>query len=204
MTSRRSFIKAVSILIIAPLSGCITGSMHKSNRNYYNENILSILATKDKSTIVIVGRDHHYVVSSTENLVSILTSSLHKNIKAKLSLFEVDTDNSFKGTIELSVYVTEPSDIEETKRLGFVNKFNRIKKEIEIKGKRYAAGNFSSEQKIQLNEKYTIRVSEPEGVAKKAMKIAVTPLTVAVDGVLLILGIPLFILICTSNVNKCK
>ncbi|MDM8567692.1 hypothetical protein QUF74_18855 [Candidatus Halobeggiatoa sp. HSG11] len=207
MISRRKLIKIVSVSTVATLSGCVTRSMHAGKRSYYDEKVSSILITEDKSTIVAISDRYHYVLASSAHLISILNSPIHKNIEARFTTFGVDDDNSLRGRIDLSAKLQRPEDIEEAVRLGFHNNSRGIKQQIVITGTRYSANNFKNTKTVPLNKEYTIVVSEPEGFAKKAVKIAATPLTVAVDGVLygalLIFGVPLLVFCLTISKNNC-
>lgn len=203
MASRRQFLRITSLLAITSLGGCVTGRMHGNDRNTYKEIISSVLITEDKSILVVIGHEYHYVMSNAEKLTSILNSSIHNKIEAKFSEFTVETDNTLTGRIELSASVQKPDEINETIRLGFVKYTNGLSQKIEIKGIRYSAGNFKNKEKVQLNKEYTILVTEPEGAVKKVMKIAATPVTVAVDGVLVIFGLSLLLLVCSGE-NQCK
>lgn len=196
MFKYQKFMRLLVIILCLSLVSC-TATMYSNNRDYYNETVLSVLITKDNSRLVVVGEKYHYVMNDIKDLASIIKSPIHELMEAKFSDFTIEDDNSFMGTLEIEINRFTEHECAEALRLGFVKRPKRLVIDLTLRGTRYRSGDIVLADSYRLNNEYSVLVSEPEGSAKKALKIAATPITVAVDGVLALVGVPLILLICT-------
>lgn len=196
--NRRLFILA-SVLPISGLSGCmLTEALHsKASRkdyNYYSETVSQILATDDGKKIVVIGREHHYILDAPPRLVELLDSPLHVSLSARMDRFDVNPDADLKGNVTLILKDGASDDnLRLAQGFGFSRNGKSMDLSMELSGKRYSAGTFSmpASQARALNRPYEVRIREEQPGAGRAALVLLTPLTVAADGVLLLLTIPL-------------
>jgi hypothetical protein len=176
----------------------MTAAMYENNRTTYKETISSVLITQDNSVLVVIGEKYHYVIDDFGNLPLLIKSPLHKKMEAGFDEFSVESDNRFSGELSIAIKEPTPEEYSEALKLGFAKKYGKLRLTFELSGTRYSRDNFVPSNKYQLNNQYTVLVSQPEGVVRKALKVAATPVTVALDGTLLLAGVPLFVVWCIS------
>jgi hypothetical protein len=189
-------VKLTAIILCLSLVSC-TAAMYSDNRDYYNETVSSVLITKDNSKLVVVGDNYHYLFDNTNVLASIVKSPIHGKMEAEFSKFIVEDDNRVMGDLKIKINRFTEQECVDALRLGFVKIPEGLVINLTLRGTRYRPGDIVLADNYQLNDEYTVLVSAPEGGAKKALKIAATPITVAADGVLVLLGVPLILLMCT-------
>lgn len=196
--NRRLFITAL-VLSISGLSGCITTSalfseVEKKEYKEYSESVSRILSTPDGKKIVVIGKDYHYIFDVSSKLIALMNSPLHPYLSAEMKGFDVSLDSKVRGTFIL--YLAEGAS-EDNKKLaesfGFTPEKPSPYLQFWISGMRYSAGkiNVPPAQAVELNREYQVDVTEERPIGGKAVLLLATPLTVAADGVLLLLAIPL-------------
>ena len=182
----------VAVVIVVLLSGCVTSKLYEPKKYY--EKISTVLITEDRKKIAVITKDYHYIFDSNDVLVNILQSSIHGNITGRIKRFEVDADGVTTGGfyLELKKDATREEKAE-VLELGFKQaRYGRFLYEGRLKGMRYSANiNLSQLEAYQLNRNYRVYVKEEQNFGEKAMKTALTPITLAADGVLVIASIPL-------------
>lgn len=192
---RRQFLLGATALT---LSGCVTSSLidgiERRESQPYQEKISHFLVTPDCTKVVILGEKFHYVLTATSLLANVLTSPWHRRVSASFNYFSVTREGVVRGRYRLSLDAAA-TDEEKTaaRAAGFkVSSSGEIYSEAYISGQRYAAGGFKIPADVQkLNQEYVIQVSEEQARGAKVLGYALTPVTVAADGVLMLLAIPL-------------
>jgi hypothetical protein len=191
MIRRRKYFKVLALILCFPLTGCMTTKMYDNDRTTYKEKISSVLITRDNLTLVVMGDKYHYIMKDLGNLGSIIKNHSHKKMEAEFSKFHVESNNKIVGSLKISIKSPTYAEYSEALKLGFVKSTDGLILNRELSGTRYLAGNIVPAKKYLLNKQYSIIVSEPEGSARKALKIAATPITVAVDGTVCLAGVSL-------------
>jgi hypothetical protein len=197
---RRRFILAAAV---APLlaTGCTatTDSLKKTiNENdyrTYTENVDSVLISADGSKLVFLGAEYHYVFAAPVHLTALLDSPLHEKVKASMSQFNVDEDGNVSGNISIALESDSTIEKQQAALMGFEvwgESFSYQK--IALSGKRYAAKGFEASKvdKKYLSKAYSVTVRDKNAFNGKKILYVLTPITVAADGVLTILAIPLY------------
>ena len=179
---------------LAILSGCMTSALHDNDFSKYKDTFSSVLISNDKKTLVAITKKYHYIFSTSQDMGEVLTSSAHKNISADVFTFTLDKGNVMTGNVRLCLSSKASNeDINAVASFGFKqeNKFQGYCSVYALKGIRYRAGKTVVGQAYQLNKPYTVDVNVKYSPLKKGIKIAITPITAAIDGTLLIAGSPL-------------
>jgi hypothetical protein len=70
---------------------------------------------------------------------------------------------------------------------------NKFRLQTALRGNRYSASNFPKSAAAQpLNRAYSVRVTTPESVVSRGARALLTPITIGVDGALVLSAIALF------------
>lgn len=192
---RRRFLCAGLVGMAGGLSGCTEALYRKTE---YKDVVSSVLFTEDMKKIVIIGKDYHYIFDAPEALVRSLRSSLHARMHASFYPFDVHTDQHITG--KLSLLIDEglsAEEVEQAMGLGFKPRKNGgYFQYIELSGTRYDSGGIQATAPSQrLNKTYTITVRVDHTASDYAARAVLTPVTVAADGVLMVVGFSLILVL---------
>lgn len=187
------------LLWAALLSGCATETLWKSKpaSDDYVERVSSVLISKDGKTLVIVGSNYHYIFEAPPTIVRTLTSDYQRYVGASLGTFTVDGAQRLTGTFVLHLRDDAPDGAKTSaKNAGFVEDASGyLRSDGVLSGTRYDAGNVNIGADARaLNREYHVNINVPRSQnADLPRKLLLTPLTVAVDGVLIAGGIALVV-----------
>lgn len=180
-------------LLVAVLSfasfGCATQALH-SSKNVSTEKIKSFLITQDKATLVVAGEEHHFIFPLNEPLKSVLQWRGRAKLTPTFGEFTVNAGQSVSGNYTLQADLGQLT-VDEQQFLtqhGFSQQGNTLAYSASIQGTCYLAGSVRVPQTAFFRQPYELTVIAPDGVADTAAKIALTPLTLAADGVTAVLG----------------
>lgn len=178
------------------LSGCITGKLHDQPTKRYSDTFSSVLISADEKTLVVITPQYHYIFPAPSQLVGVLKSPVHKAITAKMDSFVLSSGNRIAGNIELCLPIASDGvAIEAAKKIGFkaAGEHSGYCSSARLKGKRYSAGELAVNDTYKLNQTYSVYVKVEPGVLETGTKLALTPVTLALDGTLIIAGSPLLL-----------
>lgn len=201
---RRKFIKStMASFVFLTFSGCATEQLFKPVE--YTEKVNSLMASADKKTLVILTEKFHYIFDSQENLLAIIGSALHSKINGEIGHFKIDSNNTATGGVKLFIVdkLTD-SELEEAKKFGFTKTGYKDSLVLEVKlvGRRYDANGVYPKAPVNtLNKEYVIYVTAEQSRLEKTLKAPLTPITLAIDGTLVIAAIPLFLVAVTLMVT---
>ncbi len=184
----------IIIIFIFLLSSCSTVDLWGNNT--YSEKINNFFATSDGNKLIIIGDKYHYIFTNQYKLNDILNSKHSSMLRAEFAdTFSVDIDNNIKGSYKI-VCDCENVTKEEVEWL-LKHKFKKtlVKSECsknkaiysrsnKIIGKRFSGNNQSFEKTRNLNNEHVIYIEEDYNRGDIVLKIAQTPITVAIDGTL--------------------
>ena len=207
---RRVFLILAALLSLG-MAGCVTPALNKMIKKdtSYAEEVTSVLISEDEKKMVFIGDRYHYIFNAHDVLSSSLKSSFQKSLYfffegfwADKNGFWVDKNNDTFGkiTITLSESASQ-DDKEEAIELGY----NERSEDppylvLLLKGKRYRSGGVATDGvKYKLNYSNVTVVLEPRSSLNKAALTALIPITVLIDGVIVIVLAP-FALLLTALV----
>ncbi|WGZ92535.1 MAG: hypothetical protein QJT81_11680 [Candidatus Thiothrix putei] len=186
----RHLLRYILIALLSVASfGCATNALH-SSKNTSTEKINSFLITPDKATLVVAGEQHHFIFPLNEPLRSVLQWNGRTKLTPTFGKFTVNAGQSVSGSYTLQADVGKLTVDEHqflTQR-GFSQQGNTLAYSANIQGTRYLAGSVKVPQTAFFRQPYELTIVAPDGVADTAAKIALTPLTLAADGVTAVLG----------------
>lgn len=152
------------------------------------------MVSEDRRTLVVFTRDFHYIFDCPATVSHILYSPFKQYYRAQFNGFHVSTKSVVKGTVKLWLRPDAPHDaIEEAIKLGLTKKEgDRAFTELAMEGIRYKANGVSAPVPVQnakeLNRSYAIEITVSRSTKESARNALLTPITVAVDGSLLLVG----------------
>jgi hypothetical protein len=198
---RRVFLILVALLSIG-VTGCATHELRETIRNdaTYVEEVTSILMSEDGKKLVFIGDGYHYIFDAPVKLFHSLNSSFQKSLFAKFKGFRVDKNEQITGIITISLDDSATQeDKEEAINLGYDKGSTSPTLDLTLQGHRYKSGDVTTDRVgYKLNYTYKVTVKEERSSLEKAALTAATPISVLADGVLVILGVPLVILLKVS------
>ena len=186
---------ALSFLIFG--GACFTSALYdnpaEDTRNFVEE-VSTFLITQDGKSLIVAGKQHHYIFAINDTLKFILNWSEKKRIKTAFQNFAIRSNQSVSGMYTLTV--NDGQDLApEIKKLLLSKGFseNKSQNTLEhhgwLQGTRYLADKFKMPAAMQLNQKYSINMTEYQPSASAIVKrILLTPLAVAADGALIVIG----------------
>ena len=177
---------AACLPMAAGMSGCVTAALHEDRS--YAERLQGVLMSADKQSLVVVGGQYHYVFAAPAQVVAALDPSLQPAIEAAgFQGFRVGLDNRIQGTLVLRVKRdASPAQLQAARQAGFVDRGGQMMVEVGMYGERYAVRNDAPLPLQKLNRDYYVRITEEDSAPTKIAKAAMTPVTLAADGVLLL------------------
>ncbi len=191
---QRLSVFSLIVWLCLSLSGCVTNAMFEQKNMHTTEKIKSFLITPDRNTLVVAGEEHHFIFPLAEPLRSLLLWPGRAKLKPTFHAFSVDEKQRIEGSFTLYANASQLTANEKQFLLkqGFTAPNNPAGDYSywvpSLKGTRYLAGDVKVPQTAYFGQPYTLEIEEPEGAVNTLAKIAVTPLTLAVDGVNVILG----------------
>jgi hypothetical protein len=205
---------SVTLFFVLFISGCVTSALYKDSAEAHRdfvEEVSSFLITADGKQLIVVGKQHHYIFAANdETLKFILTWPEKKRVKAGFENFVINSNQAVSGMYTLTVDATQDLTAESNQLLvskGFVN--NTTQKTLTyhgaLHGTRYLADKFVLPATMQLNQKYTITMREDYAYSSASSvlgRLLLTPLAIAADGLLLIGGIPVYLLSGSLGLQK--
>ena len=202
-TTRRALILLGGAAAIPMSMGCITAAvMSGGDRETYSESVDSVLLSADGKTLAVIGKEHHYLFDAPDILRLLLQSELRDVVQANFRTFMVDAKQHISGTyfLQLGKDATQKQK-EKALAAGFkASPSGMLSYNGSLSGTRYAANGIQATTASQkLRKTYTITISAEKSAGSKAAstagKLLLTPITLAADGVLILVAVPLLLIV---------
>ncbi len=164
-------------------------------KNGYEDRIHSFAVSQDGNYIGFMGLNYHYVLIDDKRLLKDLLASQVRGImmiNTEKSVIKIDHENNISGEVFIETTTLDfPSQYRAFLHgIGFkMDDEGNYYLKIKISGKRYLPRSDQdlNESKLpRLGVPYKIFIQEEMGATKKAGAIALTPITMTLDGILLI------------------
>ncbi|MFC0130643.1 hypothetical protein [Ralstonia solanacearum] len=191
---RRSLLTTGALLACANLTGCATAKLFEDDK--YQETVDRFLVSENGKKLVVLGQRYHYILDMPEHLQAVLSAPYRKRVTASLYDFVAEGDK-ITGNFNLQVRNARTRmTVEDRQRAladGFTEYYGDLALQGSVSGTRYRTDGFKQEQvPSTFNEPYRIDVVETMTSAGKAVRLLATPVTLTVDGVLMIGAVVLF------------
>lgn len=191
MIRKSFFIKLICLISFLSISSCSTYTKDLWTESY-NEVFRNFLITKDGRSVVFIGSHYHYVFDDNSSILKDLLTWNGRNvlfIDAEETHLEVDEFNNVIGRVVIESFVNNlrPDQDVFLRSIGSRSEDGKaLKVTLRLRGKRYMPQRNLSPYLPSLNRSYTIPVHYHYGPGKKMMKIALTPITVVADSIILL------------------
>ena len=197
---QRFWQRLLIVFICLSQFSCATQALH-DYQSTSTDQLKSFLLAQDGSLLVVAGSQYHFMFSLNEPLRSILKWQKRGLIQPKFDTIEVSANQKITSSFRFSV---ADKDLNATDR-SFLKQHQFYLEGVNwqyndsLKGTRYAAGNVKLPQAVLFNKAFTIKMQEPDGLPETAMKVALTPLTVTADAVMITVGyIPMSLIVMAA------
>jgi len=174
-------------------SSCATQSLYEPVNT--SDRIGGYLVSADRENLVIIGEKYHYIASLNQALANIIGWDKQTILAVDHGSFRLNDHENVHIRFNLSV-ATESVTEEELEFLvanGFELEQSKLIYRASLDGNYYLAGNVSNTR--TFSKKYTVNIIKDRNPIIKA---ALTPITVAVDGVLVLGFVALFSVFCIT------
>lgn len=186
---RRQFL-ALSIVSASGLvAGCNGGVGPITDKwladGQYEETLKAFLITQDGKKLVVLGERYHYIFDLPPALYKVMTSSYRPKLHTEFRDFVAQGDKiSGRYKLELKRKDAPPnSDVRAQALADGFKDDNRFTESGTISGTRYMPRPLDGATIPQaFNAAYEVHVTEKPTPAGKAVKLALSPITVAADG----------------------
>lgn len=203
-TTRRALILLGGAAAIPMSMGCITAAvMSGGDRETYTETVDSVLVSADGKTLAVLGKDYHYLFDAPPAIKLLLQSDLRDVVDASFHAFSVDASQRIGGGYTLRLGKSaSPEQQDKALAAGFKAQpsSGTLTYNGSLSGTRYAANGIQATATSQkLRKTYTINISAEKSAGAKAAstagKVLLTPITLAADGVLILVAVPLLLIV---------
>lgn len=201
MQTRRSFLLALAAAAALPLTACVTRNLLASNRQRQSNEIDSILLSADEKNLVVITGGYHYLFPAPPAMLATLKQDFHRYATASFSDFHVDDEGTTMGEVRLQLQEAPEAASRAAALAGYRDSAGGMSATCAVKGRRYQAGAIAPSQQYQLNRAYRIYIDAPASAGERGGKLMLTPITLALDGALILFGVPLLILALSLKCN---
>ncbi|WP_334003400.1 5-formyltetrahydrofolate cyclo-ligase [Burkholderia cepacia] len=202
---RRTFLALPALAASGMLAGCSNfGPVTKAwmSDSKYDETLSTFLITADGKQLVVLGKKYHYIFEMPPSLATVLNAPYRPKIHTAFSDFEAHGD-AITGQYTMRLdYADAPtgSDVRERALAdGFKKDGAYLESEGRISGKRYLPNDVTSSSVPQaFNRPYEVTVTDKLTAVGRGAKLALSPIAMAADGALGLLGLALFPIALTT------
>lgn len=199
----RQFVMMIIVALL--LSGCMTAMLWEDSPNSgiqtttYSDTIESFMVTHDGSKMVFASQKYHYILESDPALVFLLS---HKDELAVRYAFPQGSYGVYNGAVNamfsatLNLVDIDPQLIHICNERHYGNfQGSQLLFSFNLHGTRYQSDPKINAQMTHLHTPITLEFRESTGPSeaqknvKTLTKVALTPLTLAADGAIIILGV---------------
>ncbi|MBN3746072.1 5-formyltetrahydrofolate cyclo-ligase [Burkholderia sp. Se-20373] len=197
---RRTFLALPAVTASGMLVGCadanigpITNRMMKDPE--YRETLSAFLISADGKKLVVIGKQYHYIFDVPPALAVNLTAPYRSKLYTDFDDFETHGDKISGRYVLRLAREDAPAGSELRERAladGFKDGRFELTERGTITGKRYQPNDVTPSSIPQaFNHAYNVTVIERPSMLGKGAKIALSPITIAADGALGLLGVAL-------------
>ncbi|WP_175777838.1 5-formyltetrahydrofolate cyclo-ligase [Burkholderia anthina] len=204
---RRTFLVLPAVAASGVLAGCthfgpVTNHVMKDPE--YRETLSAFLISADGKKLVVLGTRYHYIFDVPPALAVNLTAPYRPKLYTDFDDFETHGDKiTGRYVLQLS-REDAPAGSELRERAladGFKDQGYKLTESGTIGGKRYQPNDVTPSSIPQaFNHAYDVKVIERPSVLGQGAKLALSPITMAADGAIGLLGLALFPIALTAFV----
>ncbi|WP_236654881.1 5-formyltetrahydrofolate cyclo-ligase [Burkholderia pyrrocinia] len=168
----------------------------------YRETLSAFLISADGKKLVVLGERYHYIFDVPPALAVNLTAPYRPKLYTDFDDFETHGDKiTGRYSLQLSRDDAPPGSELRERALadGFKDQRFQLTEGGTISGKRYQPNDVTPSSIPQaFNHAYNVKVTERPSVLGQGVKLALSPITMAADGAVGLLGVALFPIALTA------
>jgi len=169
--SRRSFLVKSVIATGGALSGCVPITPRLFEPRKYEEDV-SFWISDDQKKIVLIGKKTHYIFETTEDFIKTTAGIAANRCSFFNSQWDIHVDANNKVTLKYGLYYNDTKGV-------------RQHREGELPGNCYKPADESIHSKLAgLEKSFSVTVTEELKTTDKVFATLISPVTLAVDGIL--------------------
>ncbi|WP_175857021.1 5-formyltetrahydrofolate cyclo-ligase [Burkholderia anthina] len=204
---RRTFLVLPAVAASGVLAGCtdfgpVTNHVMKDPE--YRETLSAFLISADGKKLVVLGTRYHYIFDVPPALAVNLTAPYRPKLYTDFDDFETHGDKITGRYVLQLAREDAPAGSELRERAladGFKDQGYKLTESGTIGGKRYQPNDVTPSSIPQaFNHAYDVKVIERPSVLGQGAKLALSPITMAADGAIGLLGLALFPIALTAFV----
>ncbi|PFH13622.1 5-formyltetrahydrofolate cyclo-ligase [Burkholderia sp. JKS000303] len=204
---RRTFLVLPAVAASGVLAGCthfgpVTNHVMKDPE--YRETLSAFLISADGKKLVVLGTRYHYIFDVPPALAVNLTAPYRPKLYTDFDDFETHGDKITGRYVLQLAREDAPAGSELRARAladGFKDQGYKLTESGTISGKRYQPNDVTPSSIPQaFNHAYDVKVIERPSVLGQGAKLALSPITMAADGAIGLLGLALFPIALTAFV----
>ncbi len=187
----KNFLKIFSLFAILLLANSCLTKMIWGDKSY-QEQINQFFVGSDGRYVAMLGDEYHYVFSDNSGILKTLLSLKQQGvltINPSKSHLQLHANNDVTGTLVMDgpFSILDREDAKTLMRMGFSpNRKDILEVKMELTGRRYAA-KYLNQSLARTNTSHTITIYyHDSNVVKDVGKVAITPIAVGLDAVLMI------------------
>lgn len=185
------FTRVLCLTLIFSQISCVTKSLYE--KSYERDKVGGFYVSADNKMMVVIGEKYHYTFPLDSSLKGVLGWAGRSKIDARFTQFEQLSNERVSGSYTLLVEDKLLDDGEKIylNEIGFTQEKSVFRLSKTMTGNYYLAGD--AKYSSAFNRQYDIQLIRDPSIPKP-IRIALTPVTVAADGVLWIGGAVLTVL----------
>lgn len=187
---KKLFTKILLCAALLLTSSCVTKFIWGDKS--YQEQINQFFVGADGRYVAMLGDDYHYVFSDNSGVLKTILSLKQQGvltINAEKSHLQLLPNNDVKGKLVMDgpFSILDRDDAKLLRQMGFTpDRHDVITVKMELSGRRYAA-KYLNQNLTKVNTSHVITIYyHDSNVVKDVGKVAITPIAVSLDAVLMI------------------
>lgn len=191
------FTRTLLLLVILVQAGCLTATLDRDFK-YTQESLRGFYFSSDEKTLAVIGEKYHYLFPLDASIKQVLNWDERAKVKANFSQFILLRNSKVAGTYTIRVNKNDIDEPNQTslKAIGFADENADLVLNGKMEGTYYSSNNVVKAQSFSHYHEITLA---QETRVPLPVKIALTPITVAADGVLLLGGAQFLGLFCAER-----
>lgn len=190
-----ALLQFIAILLYSlSVTGCITAKvLNEDQLGGYEDHFHQVYTAADGTTLLVLGEKYDYLLTLSKDLKQGLDAAKGHDVRIYVNSFDLFPDNSLKGSVELSIFPRNNDDFDWAKTQGYKKTGKILARKFNVSATRVTRNSTLKAPATELKSQYSIRIKNKPSRLIHAAKLAVSPITLAADGTLLVLGSPFFL-----------
>lgn len=181
------------MLLAQLLSACVTEALLEPVQRETSEELGALLMSADGGRLLAITNRYHYALDAPPQLRAAIEFA--PQVSLDFGTFVVDSAGHFEGEVRIDVDDISADEAARLAAAGFSITMDDARADIDLQGQRHQPAELPSAAIHPISPPYRIDFVEHAPPAEVALRYAATPLALGVDGVVLLLGMPVMMIV---------